>query len=314
MKKKELMVLLFVTLIGILLPVGASIRTTLGLFSIFFPLPFVILGARFCKYKSISLGLFVASVLIIISLTELQFAMDINFSYIIPGFFLGILINWVNNVDKQKRAIPFLYGLLIFFVGMVVYYIFERLAFGKDAIREIHSFLQDIIKETSRINKNTYNLINASPEEVIDLYMEILPALAIMRAMFLSLLSYYLGNRLLVNIYPSSYQAIDFKKFALPDKSVFYWMGFYFLIMIIGYFYKDLKQEAISKNIQMVFMGLFAIQGFSLLLHLIGKSKLTMVMRIVIVVLTLIVTGFFGLSIVGIIDNIFNFRKLESTS
>lgn len=312
--KREFSTLLLFTLIGVLLPVGAKYIPVLGMLSMFFSIPYVLIGARFLKNRSLTLSLLIGSFLIIIGLTGLNFGLEVGFTYILPGFVLGILIGWVNHKDRQRKAIPFLYGLFIFLAGISIFYMIEKFAYGRDSLGEIQKLLVDILMnpETGIGNEGFGEL---SSSEIIDLYLELMPAIIILRAAFLSLFSYYMGNRLICKYYPVGYQKIDFKKFSLPDKAILYCIGFYVMVMFVGYFYKGLMSDSILKNLQVVFIGLFAIEGFSLFLFLVDRWKnVAWFAKAGVVFAVLLFTGFFALSILGVVDNIINFRKLDSTS
>lgn len=318
--KNELKLLIYITIIGLVFPIMTKFFPLVAVISFLFSVPFIVIGARsmYRRTSTACFSLIAGGSLLTVGVMGIDMGLMMLFTYIWPGFIMGMIVDRANQKTvtqplEYKKSMPFLYGVFIFFAGAVIYYIIEKLAFGRDSIELLSREIAKVIEEGMASKMQSASPGAASIFSGIDatFISNVIPGMVIIRSMFLALISYYLGNRYLTNLYPKSYRRIEFKKFVLPKRAAISVLVFFLLTIGLGYIFKGFKSEAIISNLQIVFMGLFAIQGLALLVHLMSNKNIPRISKILIVFAVFILSGFFGLGIVGLMDSIFNFRKLD---
>lgn len=318
--KNELKLLIYITIIGLVFPISTKFFPMVAVISFLFAIPFMVIGARsmYRRTGAACFSLIAGGSLLTVGMMGVDMGLMVLLTYIWPGFIMGMVIDRANQKTvtqslEYKKSMPFLYGVFIFFAGAVIYYTIEKLYFGRDTMellsREIAKVIEDGVSSRMQSGSSGSTSILSGIDAIF--ISNIIPGIVIIRSMFLALISYYLGNRYLTNLYPRSYRRIEFKKFVLPKSAAISVLIFFLLTIGLGYIFKGFKSEAIISNLQIVFMGLFAIQGLALLVHLMSNKNIPKISKILIVFAVFILSGFFGLGIVGLMDSIFNFRKLD---
>lgn len=105
---------------------------------------------------------------------------------------------------------------------------------------------------------------------------------------------------------------IKFKNFYLPGNAIVISFVLYLLVMGISYMKTPLYTDAIFLNLQIVFNFMFIIQGIAVCLYFINKwLKQGIDKKLFIGVLCVSIFGMTGISFIGMIDSILDFRKIR---
>ena len=106
---------------------------------------------------------------------------------------------------------------------------------------------------------------------------------------------------------------IKFSRFYLPGNAVLTSFILYILIMLLEILKTPLYTDLILMNLELIFYILFFIQGVSVAVFF-GKKwlKSGQIIKFTMGVIAILVLGIMGISILGMVDSIFDFRKVKS--
>jgi uncharacterized protein YybS (DUF2232 family) len=298
---------------GIVAALGA-VATILGyyvpflnLFLIFTAIPFAVITLR----NGISYGIagaFVASILVAITTNPLS-ALIVLFSSGINGIFLGIV---VKRGLKAGPAILVTTAATLFSLYLS-YYVILPLT-GVDLATQIDQMVVEM-NETMKLMQTS---LNSTPEaaaesaKLMEAYTQnlklLIPAGIILSALASASANYMLLRAILRRMRVALPEMKPFQEFRLPG-SVFFGM----LIMIILSYVSGklgiIKSEALLVNIYAVFSIGFTLQGVAVLIYFFRRIPGRRVLKILLVVLIMMTGNSLYLTMLGMLDILFNFRK-----
>ena len=106
---------------------------------------------------------------------------------------------------------------------------------------------------------------------------------------------------------------IKFSRFYLPGNAVLTSFVLYILIMLLEILKTPLYTDLILMNLELIFYILFFIQGVSVAVFF-GKKwlKSGQIIKFTMGVIAILVLGIMSISILGMIDTIFDFRRVKN--
>ena len=106
---------------------------------------------------------------------------------------------------------------------------------------------------------------------------------------------------------------IKFSRFYLPGNAVLTSFILYILIMLLEILKTPLYTYLILMNLELIFYILFFIQGVSVAVFF-GKKwlKSGQIIKFTMGVIAILVLGIMSISILGMIDTIFDFRRVKN--
>lgn len=106
---------------------------------------------------------------------------------------------------------------------------------------------------------------------------------------------------------------IKFSRFYLPGNAVLTSFILYILIMLLEILKTPLYTDLILMNLELIFYILFFIQGVSVAVFF-GKKwlKSGQIIKFTMGVIAILVLGIMSISILGMIDTIFDFRRVKN--
>ena len=144
---------------------------------------------------------------------------------------------------------------------------------------------------------------NITEESIIQTVLNIMPLILFSRSIMLSILTYFLAiytlKKIRKNDLKEKLMQIKFSRFYLPGNAV--------LTSFILY------TDLILMNLELIFYILFFIQGVSVAVFF-GKKwlKSGQIIKFTMGVIAILVLGIMSISILGMIDTIFDFRRVKN--
>ena len=87
----------------------------------------------------------------------------------------------------------------------------------------------------------------------------------------------------------------------------------YIVILLLEMFNTPLYTDLILMNLEMIFYILFLIQGVSVAIFFTKKwLRSGQLIKIILGIIAIVLFGVMGISILGMVDSIFDFRKVKS--
>ena len=104
-----------------------------------------------------------------------------------------------------------------------------------------------------------------------------------------------------------------FTDFYLPGNAVTVSFTLYILVLFMDLIKVNLHTDLIMLNLQLVFNFMFMLQGISVSIHYFKKWIRSGSLKMIFIsVLILSIFGFMGISFVGMLDSIIDFRRVRS--
>ncbi|SCY62113.1 YybS family protein [Alkaliphilus peptidifermentans] len=267
------------------------------------PVPLIILAARQgTRYTVFSL---VIASLIIGILTEIVFTL---FLIIIFGPVAVVMGYYIRRKQDPFKTIGIGTTVSAFTIFISILTI--------SAIVEVNflDMLGDTFRNVVEHQSEMFSAMNisiANLYEIINYLIIVLPGLLIVHSMAAAFINYYISVAILRRLRYDKYELPEFGKFKLPSNIVF---GA-FIIFILTYltrFIEGIHYEALYENVKVIFLFVFYLQGIAFMRYILGKTRLPEFARIIIILMLIIISPLLTLiSLIGLIDSIFDIRKLR---
>lgn len=278
--------------------------------TILFPIPFVILGVRHgTKYNTLSL---IAASLII------GMIVDVISGAILFITFAPLSIALAYTLKRKYSTSQ----IVVLSTGVTLISIIFMISFlgiisGVDFLTEIETSFN----QTLKLQINAIKSMGISPYEIsemedmlkatLEYIILIIPSIMIISSVFIAYISLWLSSSILRRLGDKRPVIPKFTRFKLPHNII---LGV--LIILLGTmalrYFKLLYYETIFINVIVLFSFVFFLQGLAVIIFLMNKMKLNKILRSILIALIIIsVPLSFVVSIIGILDNMIDFRKLK---
>lgn len=269
-------------------------------------------------------GIFVSVIMVILALVFFinpVYIFSISLNCIIPGIIMGIITKGVLNYKNDNKFEPIFVGTIAFILGLIANYLVSKYLFNINMLDEFTSAIKaQLSTQISVIQKSVSDLAlepNITEESIIQMVLNIIPVLLFFRAIFLAVLTYLLSIFILKKIkrldLKEDLKEIKFSRFYLPGNAVLTSFVLYIVIMLLELFNTPLYTDLILINLELIFYTLFLIQGVSVAIFYAKKwIKAGRVIKIFMGFIAMLLFGVMGISILGMVDSVFDFRKVKS--
>lgn len=310
---------ILITIVSIILINLASLVPGIGALLILVSSLFVVIGTL-CDVKQIITST-IAVILSLIFTTDIINIFGICLNFIIPGIIIGITTKKVlkHGKDYHNKYEPVFIGSIVFIVGILLNYILSKYILNinildnfVDLIKLSLSTQMDTIKESiSSLPSVAVSEINE--DFIIKIILNMMPMILFTRSIFLAILTYFLGVFVLKRINKLDIREIKFSNIYLPGNAILISFVLYMILILLGLIKIPLSTDLILFNLELVFYLLFLVQGLAVGIYFIKKwSKEKSFLKIVLGLMLVILFGIPSLSMIGMIDCVFDFRKVRS--
>lgn len=283
----------------------------LSLLLLLIPIIFALIGTLSNIRDNIILS--IITFLALIFLTKITYAVDIFINSIIPGTIIGIIAKKVLSKQDSNKYDPIFAGSIVFIISVVVHYIISKYIFSVDILDELIQIFNESIDTQKSLMQYTVNSNLLSEEYIIDTFRNIVPSILFFRSMILSIIIYLVEIYVLKKLKYGNLEEIKFRNFYLPGNAIGISFVLYLLMLGLSYIKTPLYTDSIFLNLQIIFNFMFIIQGISVSIYFIKKWLKTGVdKKVFIGAICIGIFGMTGISFIGMIDSILDFRKVRS--
>jgi len=299
--------------IGIMLVLISVYVPILGIASVFIPVPFAIIGTL-CSKKYAFLSL-IATFFIIIFTVDPIYSVSVCILNVIPGLIIGALAKYNLKDENINKFQPIYGGIIITIICTITFYLISKFIFNADLINQFTDMLASSFKEQLNIMKsmNIQVYENINVDDLINLFKNMIPTVLFLQGLITSFITYYLETFILKRTRLLSLPKPTFRDFYLPGNAVSASLLLYMLVILLGFMKIGLYTDSILFNLQMVFDFMFIIQGIAVSIYYAIKwIKQGTTKNILISGIILGLVGTTGITFLGMLDSVIDFRKVRS--
>ncbi len=285
----------------------------LGIFSMLAAVPYVIIGAiTDRKYSLISI---LVTFCVLILFVDISYALNICIMYSLPGIVIGKMLKRSFEQEDSNKFEPIYGGTIIFVLSMLVYFFVLKTFLNVNLLDEVSKMISEIVN----IQKNSFSATELKvfdkmkPDEIVSYFTNMLPMMLFLQGLLSAFVTYYLSVFFIKRITKMNIRFPKFADFYLPGNAILTTFLLYLLVLFIQIIGSKLYTELIMTNLQLVFNLMFVIQGIAVCIYFLkkwirqGPNKIMFFSGII-----LCLFGFMGISFVGMVDSIIDFRKVRS--
>ncbi len=277
-----------------------------------YPVPFIILGIRHgSKYNILSM---IASSIIVGMFTDITMAMIL---FIVFGLLAISLTYMIRRKYNTSQIVMF--NTAVALISMLIAVAILNYITGTSLISDIEASLSQVLE----IQLNTIKDMGLSSYEIIQMtdvlktahsYMILLiPFFLIISSMFSAYINYWLSVVVLRRLGNKQIAIPRFKFFSLPRNIILGAFVIFLASALIRYL-EILYYDPILINVIGLLIFVFFLQGLAILVYLIDKLKFYKIIKGALIVLAIINFVFIAiLSFIGMLDIVFDFRKLRKS-
>lgn len=299
--------------LGILLALITAYVPMLSILSIVIPVPYAIIGTLTNnKYSLLSL---------IITFFILMFSVDPIYSISIcimsalPGIVIGSVARENMKSEEPNKFEPIYIGTIAVVISIIIFYLVSNLVFGTNILEDFMNIMKETMSSQVEILKTAGLSLGEGikVEDFIAFISNMLPTILFLQGMIVAFITYYLEAFILKRIRISNLELPKFVDFYLPGNAITTSFMLYMLVLFMEVIGIQLHTDLIMMNLQLVFNFLFMIQGISVSIYYVKQwFKKNEGRKIFISGFILCIFGFIGISFVGMLDSIIDFRKVRS--
>ena len=265
----------------------------LSILSMAVPVPYAIIGTLTDnKYSILSL---IATFFILIFTVNPLYSVSVCIMSIVPGIFIGSAIRNNRKEDDFNKFDPIYIGTIVTMICVIVFFFIANIVFKTNILDDFMNILKESINVQVAIMEN------------------MLPAILFLQGMIVTFIIYALETFVLRRIRVVNLRLPKFIDFYLPGNAVTASFTIYILVLFMDLIKVNLYTDLIMLNLQLVFNFMFMLQGISVSIYYLKKwirgGSLKMIFMSLLI---LSVFGFMGISFVGMLDSIIDFRRVRS--
>lgn len=299
--------------LGILLILITTYVPMLSIAAIAIPVPFAIIGTLSDK-KYIFLS-FVATLLVSMICVSPIYAVSVCTINVIPGLIIGNLAKHNIKDEFSNKFEPIYGGTIAFVVCIMAFYFMSKIIFKMNLIEEFNKTISEVFTQQMAImeqmNVDVYKGLKI--EDFIKLMSNMIPTMLFLQGLISAFITYYLEVFVLRRTRILNIEKPTFRDFYLPGNAVGISLMLYILVLLLGFMNLGLYTDSIMFNLQMVFNFMFIIQGVAVSIYYARKWLSQGTGKNVLVSgLLLGIFGTMGISFIGMLDSIIDFRKVRS--
>lgn len=282
----------------------------LSLLLLLVPVPFALIGTL-TNIKNNIIILILTCVVSIFFVKPIYIA-DVFINSIIPGMLIGMVAKKVLKNQDSNKYEPIFAGSLIFIFSIAIHYFISKYTFNIDLLEEILGIFNTSLEDQKSLIEAATDIEIFNTQNIMDTFRNLIPSMLFFRGMILSIVIYLVEVFALRKMKYGNLSDIKFRYFYLPGNAIMISFILYLLMILLSSMKTPLYTEAIFLNLQVVFNFMFIIQGLSVCTYFVKKwlSKGTG-KKVLIGVLCVGIFGVTGISFIGMVDSILDFRNVR---
>lgn len=299
--------------LGILLSLITVYIPFLGILSLVIPVPYAIIGTLTDnKYSALAL---IATFFVLIFTVSPVYAVSISIMSVFPGIVIGSAARVYINGESNNKFEPIYMGTIAVVLSIIIFYLVSNFVFGTNILDDFMKMMKETVDTQASILGSAGLSLGEGikVDDFLDLVTNMIPAILFLQGIMLAFIIYYMEVFILRRTRQLKLQAPKFADFYLPGNAIVTSLMLYLLVLFIDIMGIKLHTDLILMNLQLVFNFLFIIQGIAVAVYYVKKwFKQNQIKNVFISGLILSIFGFIGVSFVGMLDSIIDFRKVRS--
>lgn len=293
--------------------VGISLVMVIGLnlFPIIlflFPLAFIVIGVKFNLRESF-MSILMTSLLVGI-------IVDPPSGIVLFAIFGPMSLLIAYGIRKRKKAVEIIIpsSIVIFVLIIISFMIFGNESGVLDQLEEDFQSYAGMqmtrLEDMELTNIESFRIMEELENDYQDI-LAILPSFFIIMSVFISYINYYFSTLILRRLGLGIRDNPQFSEFSLPKNFILGTLIMFLTIYLLNRF-DGVSARMIYLNVLFLVVVLFLIQGLSVLDHQLRKRRVNSIIRIIVIAMIIFAPLIISIMvIVGMVDLIFDFRKLR---
>nr|WP_317332264.1 DUF2232 domain-containing protein [uncultured Romboutsia sp.] len=304
---------LMIAVLGILLCLTAVYIPMLSILSIAVPVPYAIIGTLTDnKYSILSL---IATFFILMFTVNPLYSVSVCIMSIVPGLFIGSAIRNNREDDDSNKFEPIYIGTIVTMICVIVFFFIANIVFKTNILDDFMNTLKESINVQVSIMESAGMVLKEGfkVSEIVNYINNMLPTMLFLQGIIVTFIIYALEIFILKKVRMVNIRLPKFTDFYLPGNAVTVSFMLYILVLFMDLIKVNLHTDLIMLNLQLVFNFMFILQGISVSIYYLKKWIKSGSLKIIFMsVLILSIFGFMGISFVGMLDSIIDFRRVRS--
>lgn len=298
--------------IGIVLALLTAYVPTLSIMSLVIPVPYAIIATLTDKKYSI-LSLIITFFILIFCVNPV-YSVSICIMNIIPGIVIGSIAKGQIKEEFPNRFEPVFIGTIMVIISTIVFYFIANIFFGTNLLNEFTSIMKEAMNLQVDIMKQAgLDMVSSfKVEDLLTYITNMLPTILFIQGIIISFIIYYIEVFILNRVKKLNISKVKFADFYLPGNAITISFLLYSLVMILDILNVNLYTDLIMINLQMIFNFMFMVQGVAVGITYFRKwIKQGTIKMVFMSVFMIYIFGFMGVSFIGMLDSIMDFRKVR---
>lgn len=299
--------------LGIILSLVTKYVPMLGILSLVIPVPYAMISTLTDnKYSFLSL---VVTFFVLMFAVNPIYSVNICILKVLPAIAIGSIAREHLKQGEVNKFEPIYMGIIANVVCFIIFFLIANAVFGRNILEDFMAMMKEGLATQFEVFKSAgLNLgEDFSVSGMLDLFRNMLPTFLFLQGMILSFTTYYMEVFILKRVRIVNLPLPKISDFYLPGNAVTISFLLYMSILLADIIGIKIHTELIMLNLQFVFNFMFMIQGISVCIYFFKKWIRQGSGRMILTYgLILCIFGFMGVSFVGMLDSIIDFRKVRS--
>lgn len=298
--------------LGILLCLITAYVPILSILSIVVPVPYAIIATLTDnKYSILSL---IATFFILMFTVNPLYSVSVCIMSIVPGIFIGSALR-NNKKEGFNKFEPIYIGTIITMICVIVFFFIGNIVFKTNILEDFMNLVKESVNIQITIMENTGIDLKEGFKalDIVNYINNMLPTMLFLQGMIVAFIIYSLEIFILKRVRIVNLELPKLLDFYLPGNAISVLFTLYIFVLFMDLINLNLHTDLIMMNLQLVFNFMFMLQGIAVSIYFFKKWIRSGSLKMIFMsALTLSIFGFMGISFVGMLDSIIDFRRVRS--
>ena len=298
--------------LGILLCLITAYVPILSILSIAVPVHYAIIATLTDnKYSILSL---IATFFILMFTVNPLYSVSVCIMSIVPGIFIGSALR-NNKKEGFNKFEPIYIGTIITMICVIVFFFIGNIVFKTNILEDFMNLVKESVNIQITIMENTGIDLKEGFKalDIVNYINNMLPTMLFLQGMIVAFIIYSLEIFILKRVRIVNLELPKLLDFYLPGNAISVLFTLYIFVLFMDLINLNLHTDLIMMNLQLVFNFMFMLQGIAVSIYFFKKWIRSGSLKMIFMsALTLSIFGFMGISFVGMLDSIIDFRRVRS--
>ena len=233
---------------------------------------------------------------------------------IVPGIFIGSALR-NNKKEGFNKFEPIYIGTIITMICVIVFFFIGNIVFKTNILEDFMNLVKESVNIQITIMENTGIDLKEGFKalDIVNYINNMLPTMLFLQGMIVAFIIYSLEIFILKRVRIVNLELPKLLDFYLPGNAISVLFTLYIFVLFMDLINLNLHTDLIMMNLQLVFNFMFMLQGIAVSIYFFKKWIRSGSLKMIFMsALTLSIFGFMGISFVGMLDSIIDFRRVRS--